>query len=450
MWSPTLESRVNIAEQLVSILARDIDEGRLPAHTQLPTHRELAEELGVAIGTITRAYALAKQQGLVTGTTGRGMFVAGAAQDQVSGPIDLSQNFVQRDIRDSSIRKALAGFGDPGKLAPLLDRDQTPSGSERHRAAAARWIGRPEFEVSAEQVVICSGAQHAMFIAVAVLTKPGDTILTEQFTYAGFKAIASLLHVQVRGVQVDAEGLRPDAFAEACTGGAKFLYTIPTLQNPTGSVMPESRRRAIAEIARKFDVTILEDDIYSFLLRQPPPPISAYARERCYFLSSTSKSIAPGLRIGYITCPPGAQQQMAAAVRTTVWETSPLMADLMTNWIDDGTAERVVKWKRDEIEARHALALDLLGRFNPLCISPSCHLWIPLPSPWRSDDFVAQCRVRGAVVSPADAFSVGREPAPHAIRVCLGSQGSRHNLERGLRTVAELLGSPPPSGFTLT
>jgi DNA-binding transcriptional MocR family regulator len=453
IWQPRLKPGHALTAEIVAALARDIDHGRLAPGTRLPTHRELAGSLGVAIGTVTRAYAQAKVEGLVSGTVGRGMFVAGKPEEEAraadSQTIDLSQNFVCRDPRDAAIRKTLAGFGDPAELAPMLDGDQSPEGCERHRAAGAQWIARSGLEVRAGRIVVTNGVQHAMFLALAMLAKPGDAILAEQVTYVGLKAIASMLHLLPRGLPMDGDGLRADAFEQACAAGARILYTVPTLQNPVGCVMPLRRRREIVRIARRYDVTILEDDVYGFVTREHVAPIASLAPERCYFLTGASKSIAMGLRVGYMACPEGMQRQMAAAVRTTVWEAAPLMAELMTKWIGDGTADRVVEWKRAEIEARHGMALRILGDFAAKTAAPSCHLWIALQAPWRNDDFVAQCRSRGVIVSPADAFVVDREPAPHAIRICLGSVSSRDRLEPALRLIADLLGRPQ-TGFALT
>ena len=135
--------------------------------------------------------------------------------------------------------------------------------------------------------------------------------------------------------------------ASGCLGTRRFMERW----------MPDANRRELARIARKYDVTILEDDVYGFLIDDAPPPIATYAPERTYFLASTSKSIAPGLRIGYVVCPPGRAAKVAATLRATIWETSPILAEVVTRWIEDGTANRVVAWKQNEIRARHHMGI---------------------------------------------------------------------------------------------
>lgn len=447
MWTPKLARRGQLAQEIVQALEKDIESEILKAGAQLPTHRDLAETLGVAIGTITRAYAIARQRGLVTGTTGRGTFVAGHTPNSAgTSATNLSQNLVMRDTRDPAIRSMLAMYGDPGSVAPLLDLDPGPLGCERHRETGAKWISRQGFTPSADDIVISAGVQHGMHIVLATLAKPGNLVMTEEVTYAGIKAIASLLHLQLRGLKLDTEGIDPQALEDACKQGGKFLYTTPTLQNPTTATMSVKRRREIARIVRKYGVTVLEDDVYGFLLPDAPLPLATFAPEHTYFLSSTSKSLAPGLRIAFCVCPAGAQPKLADTVRTTIWEPAPLMAELVTKWIQDGTAQRIVAYKRAETQARSELATRILGPART--ISP--HRWILLPDRWRTEDFTSECRARSVLISSASAFAIHREQVPIAVRVSLASPPDRQQLEPALQIIAGLLRSGPSTQFRVT
>src|SRR5690242_17708093 len=122
MWKPKLAGRKNLAAGILRALEADIEAGRLAPGAQLPTHRELSERMHVALGTVTRAYALAEAQGLVVGTTGRGTFVAPppAAQE---GIIDFSRNLIRREPRDGNVRTLLGMYGDASKAALLLDEE---------------------------------------------------------------------------------------------------------------------------------------------------------------------------------------------------------------------------------------------------------------------------------------------------------------------------------------
>ena len=114
---------------------------------------------------------------------------------------------------------------------------------------------------------------------------------------------------------MDSEGIEPQAFEDACRQGARILYTTPTLHNPTTITISAGRRQEIARIAEAYDAAILEDDVYGFLAPEAPVPLAAYAPANTYYLLGTSKSIAPGLRVGFAICPRGMQQRIANTVR---------------------------------------------------------------------------------------------------------------------------------------
>ena len=123
-----------------------------------------------------------------------------------------------------------------------------------------------------------AGAQHGITVTLAALTQPGDRIATECLTYNGIKPVAAMLGVRLEGLPMDAQGLLPDAFEDACKRGPlRALYCIPTGHNPTTSIMPPARRHAIAAIALRHGVAVIEDDIFASLLPVRHEPISMLA-----------------------------------------------------------------------------------------------------------------------------------------------------------------------------
>jgi DNA-binding transcriptional MocR family regulator len=453
MWSPTLPPHAEPKYQaLLDALVRDVEAGVLPPGTRLPPQRELADRLGVAIGTVGRAYAAAEQRGVVSGEVGRGTFVRGpepgvepgALEEDDPEVIDLSKSRLVRDPRVGSVAAMLQSLARRSDLDRLMDFYQPAPGMARHREIGAQWTSRVGLTVPAERIVITSGAQHGAATVLASLARPGDLVLTEHVTYTGMKAIASLLHLQLRGVPLDGEGLIPEAFEAACVEAApRALYCMPTLQNPTGRTMPLGRRQAIVEIAARHGVALIEDDVYGFLPDHPLPPLTALDPTNAYYITSTSKSMAPGLRVGYVVAPEPRVDRVAAVIRASTWLIAPLLAELASDWIERGEADAMVAWKREETTARHAVALRILGRWLPAASPRSFHLWLPLPEPWRTEEFVSQARARKVVVSPSEEFVVGRESAPHAVRVCLGATSSRARLEEGLRRLAQQLEEGP-------
>jgi DNA-binding transcriptional MocR family regulator len=454
IWTPRLEGRKGPRYlAIVEGLFEDVAAGRLHEGTRLPTHRDLAERLGVTVGTVSRAYAEAARRGLVSGEVGRGTFVRGATDggehEPADGLVDLGQNHPPDSAtlpQRAALLEALARLTARRDVGHLLEYPAA-GGNPADREAGAAWIGRAGLDASPADVLVCTGSQHGLTIVLATLLEPADLLLTESLTYAGVKAVAGLLHLRLKGLPIDEHGLRPEGLEQACReGGAKALYLIPTHHNPTTAVLPEQRRREIVTIARAHGLSIVEDDVHGLLPEERPRPIAALAPELTYYLTSTSKTLAPGLRIAYVASPPPMVPRLAASLRATTWAVAPLTAAVASAWIRDGTADALLRARREEARARQAIARERLAGADVESKPEAYYLWLRLPEPWRRDGFAAEARSRGVVVTPADVFAVGREPAPHAVRLCVGAARDRDALARGLDVVAGLLRAGEATG----
>jgi len=455
IWAPRIEGKKGPRYlAIVEGLFEDLAAGRLHEGSRLPTHRDLAERLGVTVGTVSRAYAEAARRGLVSGEVGRGTFVRGtseadAGSGEAEGVVDLGQNHPPDATtvpQRRALLEALARLTVRRDVGRLLDYPAA-GGNPGDREAGASWVARAGVEASPADVLVCTGSQHGLTVVLATLLEPGDLLLTESLTYAGVKAVAGLLHLRLKGLAIDGHGLRPDALEQACReGGAKALYLIPTHHNPTTAVLPEERRHEIVGLARAHGLAIVEDDVHGLLPEQRPRPVAALAPERSYYLTSTSKTLAPGLRIAYVAAPPAMVPRLAASLRATTWAVAPLTAAVASAWIRDGTADALLQARREEARARQAIARDRLVSADVETKPEAYYLWLRLPEPWRRDSFVAEARARGVLVTPADVFAVGREPAPHAVRLCLGAARDRDALARGLDVVAGLLRAGEATG----
>jgi DNA-binding transcriptional MocR family regulator len=253
------------------------------------------------------------------------------------------------------------------------------------------------------------------------------------------------MHLKLRGVAMDAEGLRADALESACRSTrSRILYCMPRLQNPTSAVMSERRRRQIAAIAEKYRLTVIEDDVYGFLSPERAS-LSALIPDRTIFVTSVSKSLFPGMRLGCAVAPPAMVDKLSAAVWTTTICVPPISADLLCGWMEDGTAMRILEWKRHEVAARQTMAKRLLEG-NRLQTQPSSpHLWLHLPARWSTDAFAAEMRSRGVIVNASTAFSVADQPSPRAIRLCVGTPRTRAGLEQALTRVVAALSERAPA-----
>ena len=451
MWIPDISARTGPRYQaIVDVLEEDIQHGRLLPGDRLPTHRSLALALGVSVGTTTHAYEEAEKRGLVTGEIGRGTFVRKINLDvpkyeipasPETGLIDLSLNYPVgfSDEEESLIlANTLIGLSKQKHLHELL-RYQPHVGMAHHRTIGSQWIARTGVETNPEQVVICNGMQHALAVIMAAVTRPGDCVMTAEITYPGIKIIAQSRDLHLHGLRMDDNGIVPADFEEACKStGAKILYCIPSIQNPAAITMPEKRRKELAEIAVRHDVTIIEDDTYGLMIERPLKPIAFYGGENCIYIAGTSESIVPGLRIAFVRSPSKMVDSLSGAMLTTTWMAAPLMAELATAWITNGQADLFIQRKRQEIEKRHKIFDKHLGHLKHRKHPCGFHLWMYLPERWRSVDYVHLAYRRGVAVTPADLFYVGEDSAPSAVRLCLGNTRDLRRMERGLQILAEL------------
>ena len=450
MWTPQLHPDLPRFRAIAEALASDIESGALPVGTRLPPQRDLARALGVAIGTVTRAYSLAEDRGLVRGEVGRGTYVGshpdrlpfGDTGESATGGINLAMNW-PLDGLNPDLSPVLARLSREGELDPLL-RYQPNLGLARHRAAGARWIEGHGHRVDPDRIALCCGGQHAIAVALSALARTGDTILAEELTYPGLRAAADFLGLKVCGVAMDHEGVIPDALDQACRSRRpKALYCTPTQHNPTTATQSTRRRAELVEVTRRHGVAILEDAIHQLLPEDPPAPVASLAPESTYLIASPSKVVAPGLRIAYLAAPAEAQGCLSQRLWTTTWMAPPLAAEVLTRWIEDGTAQATVAAKREELRVRNTLARELLPAAHLRTSATGLHAWLDLPRPWRdSSAFVQAAQARGVALSSSHAFHVGLGSPAAGARLSLCAPRERGVLRRGLEQVAALLAEP--------
>ena len=454
IWQPNIfEFEGPRYQALAAAIGRAIDDGKLIPGEKLPPQRDLAYRLGVTVGTVTRAYGLAEQRGLVRGEVGRGTFVREAKADAyVHNPVvDSDDDFIKLDVNSQPDLTAqhllpetlirMAGGNLPiGDLLAYTPR----IGIADHRRAAAAWAGRTGATFDPETTLITGGAHQAMVVAIAGLAKPGDVILTEALVYSGLKHIASRLNVSLRGLALDDEGLCPDALESACREtGARLLLINPTAHNPTTATMSERRRRDIAEIAERYDLIVIEDDVYGQLLADRALPIAALSPDRTVYITNASKTIAPNLRFGSLSAPAALYDRIADAQADLFIMCPALMAAIFTHWFDDGTADDLVLRQRAESAARYEIAANCLEGLS-FQAHPHCfHLWLELPERWRSSSFVEALRSRGVGVDPAYIFAVDPAHSAAAVRISLSAAKNRERLQHALDIVRSTLERGP-------
>jgi len=456
-WVPQLpKGAAPLYLAIADAIEADIGRGALPPGMRLPPQRALAERLGIDFTTVSRAYAEARRRGLVEGRVGMGTFVqrpgnkpAGSTPSlTTSGLVDLTMNFPPRTGDGQLSARLWAEVADLERSGgmDLLLRYQEVGGTRADREAGTAWLGDMLPDLGADRLIVAPGAQGALLALLTLLKDPLRPVAVEALCYPGFRALASHTATPLVPVAMDEHGLIPDDLAAQCARHRPaLLYCTPNLHNPTTATIPLDRREAIAEIARKHDVIILEDDAYGKLASNDLSPLAVLAPERTYHIASLSKSLAPALRIAYVACPdPRSAARLMGAVRATTSMASPLGAAIATRWIATGLANQSLAAIRAEADARRAIALCLLGQDGVQSGPYAYHAWLPLAHGWSRSDFASRLRHVGIGVVTSDAFAIG--PAPEAIRIGLAASVDRAMLETSLREVADLACQSPTLG----
>jgi len=436
-------------KQLVDRLAEDIRQGRLKPGTTLPTHRRLAMREGISLATATRTYAELQAMGLVAGEVGRGTFVRepipvgdGVEMHVASGDLlDLSFNHPALPMQTDLLRKALRQLASAGELESVL-RYQPHGGRPHERAIVAEHLKHRGLSVTADELLIASGAIHALACTAMSLLRPGDAVAVDALSYPGIQVVAGLCGLELVAVPASGPGPDPEVLDALCRRRKiRAVYCMPTLHNPLGWVMPQAQREALIEVARRRGLLLLEDGTYAFLEKRAPAPLAALAPDITVYVSSLSKSVAAGLRFGFARAPAALVPRIHRAIRATVWNTPTLVTSLCCGWLEDGTVARLEREKRRDAMARQRIVSTVLAGLETVRHPASYFAWLPLPAGVRSDAVAMRLKKEDILVSTAAPYAVAARP-PHAIRLALGSV-SHGDLKRALerlRTIVADLG----------
>lgn len=413
---------------LVEAYADRIRGGHLLPGVKLPSVRGLTQLHGVALATAHRVYAELESAGLVVGEIGRGTFVRDQSvhrpsdlrQQAQSQAIDLSFNYPTTPGQDQLLREGLRAIAGRGDLDVLLH--SPPQGGRPHeRDAAARHLRNRQVRLPAAQVLIVNGAQHGLSVAVQALLKPGDAVAVDALTYPGFRSLAQAHRLELCPVRMTDGMTDVDELAALCRRRRiRAVYLMPTLHNPMGTVMPLERRKALVALAARHDLLLIEDGAYAFLGEPAPPPLVTMAPERTVYISGLSKSVAAGLRVGFVAAPLAMIPALEEVIRLTVWSAPALTVALACDWIESGVVDRLEERKRASARLRQSVARKALRGMVLSGHRTSYFVWLEMPPGVRAELVATELAKEGIVVATGDAFATGAR-VPQGLRLALGS-----------------------------
>ena len=440
-----------VYQSLVSVMTDAIEAGTLAAGARLPTHRRMADDLGVSVQTVSRAYDALIRLGLIVGQVGRGTFVR--SRPEPAPPYIPERR--EGELIDLSMLKPVAGQVHEVAMRTALHAlaDSMPDGMlfsfrpnvvlRRHREIAVEWLARCGIPATPDSVLITNGATPAIAAALMTALRPGELVATEAIGHHTLVPLANYLGVKLAGLPMDDEGILPDALDALCHArDVKVLFLMPTAAGPTVALMKAERRDRIADIARRHDIMIVENEAWGPLIADRPPPFAALAPERTFNVTSFTKCVLPGLRVGYLVVPERLMPASANRHLVTSWMATATVSEIAARWVADGTAAKLVDWQRQALAARHDIVRRQLGGVPYRAHPQSLHLWLPLPSAWTEDGFVQHARLHGVAIAPGSSFRIGDTDMPPAVRICIGAT-SETELTVGLRVIARLAESAP-------
>jgi len=443
-WLPDIGATAGPKYKAVTAaIAAAVARGELGHGDRLPPQRDLAARLGIDLTTVTKAYDLARQRGLIVARGRAGSFISDDARTgeiATAAQSDIAMNsppIVAEARLPEAMAAALGTLARPEGLARL--HYQRPGGAAADRETGAELLARTGLSSSAEQIIVTAGGQNALHAIATAILKPGDRVACGRFVYTGFQAIARRMGIEL----VPVAEITADALEKAhAAAPLRALYVVPTNDNPTAATIAVKERQAIAAWAIDAGVQIIEDDAYGLLPDAPIPAIASFAPEISWYVASMAKIVSPALRVGFARAPGGAEaMQLASCQHESAVMPPPLNVAMVSLWLADGSVDRLVDAVRKEAAWRQKLARAVLGEARYAAHPQGYHLWLPLPEDSHPGLLAAAVALDGLSAVASDRFAVTAD-APKAMRVSLGGTIDRRGLSRALHRLAAQLWSP--------
>ena len=456
--------------------------GRLTIGQQLPPTRDLAKQLDVNRNTVIAAYDLLVELGVATGQTGRGTFLAGAKSgaeraDAGSHPDDPWLSAFSRAAQGPGVGSlmtiyrvatshegiSLAGGYPAAELMPVDAFARAMETTLRERGAEVLSYGptagygplretiaaemiRKGSPCDAKSILVTNGSQQALELAFRAFVDPGEAVVVEDPTYTGAISALAALGARPVGVPLDDEGLRPDLLELALARHRpRVLYVQPTFHNPTGRVMSEARRREILAIAARHRCVIVEDDWAGdlrFAGTVLPTLHALDGGKHVLYLSTFSKKLLPGLRVGWVAAPGPVFDRLLALKQIEDCGTSPLVQAALFEFIAGGAQDDHLARVRRAYQSRSAAMDEAMRIHFPegarwTRASGGLFTWVTLPESVDGDELFVAARERGVLVGRGSLFHVGGF-GRNTLRLTFSS-ASEEQIHSGIKVLGELL-----------
>lgn len=470
-----------VYRQIVEGIRTAFRDGRLRAGGKLPPTRDLARDLGVNRNTVVAAYENLIADGLAEGHPGRGTFLVATLTGEAAAadarfaedwPTTFSRAVEGPGVsglvsvyRTASFSEGIsfAGSYPAAELMPVdafrqaiteairerghevLSYGPTGGHPPLRRTIAERMRARGS-AVGPEAILVTNGSQQAVDLVFRALLDPGDPVIVETPTYTGALSVLGAVGARIIGVPADEEGMRPDLLdAAAERHRSRVIYVQPTFQNPTTRVMGEARRREILAIARRRGCAVVEDDWAADLRfegRDEPTLHALDGGRRVLYLSTFSKKLLPGLRLGWVAAPPPVLERLLILKQIEDHGSSPLVQAALHAFLEAGGLEDHLSRTLPVYRARRDRMLSAMAREFPVGVRWSRPLgglfvWAELPGSASGNDLLLAARERGVVFSPGELFHADGAGRP-SMRLTYASVAPER-IDAGIEILGSLL-----------
>jgi len=447
-WRPTLiKTSIPLYISLANQLEKDIADGILRPGTKLPPQRELADFLDINVSTVSRAFKICANKGLLSGIVGSGTYVAYDVETNIFVTpehykphlIELGSMMPETIPQDEVIALLLKMLTEPDSGALF----QYTHGEPRwHKEAAVKLIAKAGYPACQENVLMANGGQNALAAIFAGLFQPGDKLGTDPLVYPGLKSAAKLFGIQLVPIQHENGELSKEGIQYAVKNdNVKAIYVMPDSQNPTAHTMSYACRDMIANSAKEMNLLIIEDGINSLLLKKPMKAIAAKAPENVIYISSLSKTIIPALRLAYIVTPKQYYHDLDNALYNINLSQSALLTELASRMIVSGRLESLLETRRTGLKRRNQLTDRILQGYEVWGGEESLSRWLILPGGITGHQFENLALQKGVFIFGSERFAVGKDAPVGAARLAICAPKSLEELEQGLMILKELLQS---------
>ncbi len=468
IWTPDISAAKSRSkyEALAHAIREGVAGGQLQPGAQLPPVRDLAYRVGVTPGTVARAYRLLVDDRVLVAGVGRGTFVADRSAHIPPGLTqDIAQNMAPSLMADFQLEQAIPGYlvsprmpdvGQSALMARVLcDLVAQPAqmlmrypSRVTDRAARAAFHATLDAQAvgpaEVDDIVLAHGGQNAVvMIMQTVLHGPAPAMIVDELSYNGFRSAAELCRAEVYSVPWDDEGPQLDAFAQLVRQHRVQLYcTAAEVCNPTTRATSPARRVAIAEIAKRHGVHVIDDDCYSRTQRLGPS-YRALLPDLGWYVTSPSKSLTPALRIGFAVAPQACGQALVRTATGHSFGLSQLVCHTYASVMAAPEMPGIIAAVTARIAQDVACAVQVLAGYDLAWADGAPFVWLTLPSPWRAGAFVDAAKTTGVVLKSAEAFVQRDSRMVHAVRIAVNGAVTHDDFHTAMQRLRGLLDAPP-------